>query len=108
MDIFISKLKLSNINTHPVLNYLICMCRPTMALYITHAFECNNAFCCYEIHISSDFGARKFSGPPWKFLNTPLPCIYLVYTSQAKIISKMVKYKPTTVTIDIKSANKIG
>ena len=25
MDIFISKLKLSNINTHPVLNYLICV-----------------------------------------------------------------------------------
>ena len=28
--------------------------------------------------------------------------------SQAKITSKMVKYKPTTVTIDMKSANKIG
>ena len=26
------------------------------------------------------FGARKFSHPTWKFLNTPLPCIYLVYT----------------------------
>ena len=26
------------------------------------------------------FGARKFSHPPWKSLNTPLPCIYLVYT----------------------------
>ena len=64
MDIFISKLKLSNINTHPVLNYLICMCRPTMALYITHAFECNNAFCCYEIHISSDFWSSKIFGSP--------------------------------------------
>ena len=28
--------------------------------------------------------------------------------SQAKITSKMVKYKPTTVTIDTKSAKKIS
>ena len=28
--------------------------------------------------------------------------------SQAKVTSKMVKYKPTTVTIDIKSAKKIS
>ena len=30
------------------------------------------------------------------------------WATQAKITSKMVKYKPTTVTIDIKSAKKIS
>ena len=40
----------------------------------------------------------------------PLSCPLVAYieASQAKITSKMVKYKPTTVTIDIKSAKKIS
>ena len=41
------------------------------------------------------------------YFPNPILCS-LYYAIQAKITSKMVKYKPTAVTIDIKSTQKIG
>ena len=84
-------MELSNINTHPALIYLICMCTQrryhrstnvySMRLYITYAmhFIITIHLVVMKCIFSVIFGNQKLLRPPWKFLNTLLSRIIFYY-----------------------------
>ena len=85
---------LCNVGIAGVPMYTICDYTPCMHFNITTHFVVMK--CIYSVI----FEARKFSRPPWKFLNTPLSCIYIVHTFLDQIITRSSGHS-SSITIEI-------